>query len=99
MNGGYDFVFDDEECKNKSDLRGRKRSERVDEIADIYRKAINNHAKAVKIGMADELEHEKWHTFRYRLMSAAKVVGIDVRVSISSSEECAMVTFMDGKND
>lgn len=99
MNGNYELVFNKDECEEKSDLRGRKRSKRVEEIADIYKSAIANKAKAVKIAMVDELEHNKWHTFRYRLISAAKIVGIDVRVSINIKDECAMVTFVGGSDD
>lgn len=88
----FELVFDKEECVNKGDGRGKKRSERVLKIIEAYQIAMKQGAEAVKIPMADDKERENWHTFRYRLNAAAEALGIDVKVSIRQDEALALVT-------
>lgn len=93
MDADFEPVFNEEELANKSDMRGKKRSTRVDEIIEAYEKALQQGAIGVKVRMADEKEREHWHTFRYRLTAAADALGIEVKVSIRKDEEIALVTF------
>lgn len=94
MAADFELVYDKEECPNKGDMRGKKRIARVEEIVEAYEIAQKKGAEAVKIPMKDDKERENWHTFRYRLNSAAEVLGIKVKVSIRQDEELAVVTFM-----
>lgn len=92
----YELVFDKEECANKGDMRGKKRSDRVNGIIEAYKIAMKKGAEAVKIPMVDQKEHEQWHTFRYRLNAAADALGIKVKVSIRRDESLAVVTLPKG---
>ncbi|WP_418253051.1 hypothetical protein [Gordonibacter urolithinfaciens] len=93
MDADFEPVFDEEELANKSDMRGKKRSARVDEIIEEYEKALRQGAIGIKVRMADDKERGHWHTFRYRLTAAADALGIEVKVSIRKDEELALVTF------
>lgn len=95
MAADYELVYDKEECTNKGDMRGKKRIARVEEIVEVYREAQTKGAVAVKISMKDEKERSNAHTFRYRLTSAADVLGLKVKVSIRLEEELAMVSFIE----
>lgn len=97
MAAEYELVYDKEERANKGDMRGKKRIARVEEIAEVYRKAQTKGAVAVKIPMEDEKERSNAHTFRYRLTSVADALGLKVKVSIRLEEELAMVSFIEDK--
>ena len=90
----FELVFNKEDCPNKGDMRGKKRSERVSGIIEAYKIALKKGAEAVKIPMADDKEREQWHTFRYRLNAAADALGIKVKVSIRQDDNMAVVTFL-----
>lgn len=94
MAADFELVFDKEGCTNKGDMRGKKRIARVEEIVEVYQIGLKKGAVSVKIPMADEKERNNWHTFRYRLNSAAEALGIKVKVSIRQDEGLAVVTFM-----
>lgn len=94
MAADFELLFDKEECANKGDMRGKKRIARVEEIVKAYQVGLKRGAEAVKIAMADDKERANWHTFRYRLNSAADALGIKVKVSIRQDEELAVVTFV-----
>ncbi len=93
MGADFEPVFDKETLVNESDMRGKKRSARVDKIIEEYEKALRQGATGIKVRMADDKEREHWHTFRYRLTAAADALGIGVKVSIRKDEEIALVTF------
>lgn len=94
MAAEYELIFDKKECVNEGDMRGKKRIARVEEIVEVYREAQTKGAVAVKIPMADERERNNPHTFRYRLKSASKALGIKVRVSVRQREQLAVVAFV-----
>lgn len=94
MTADFELVFNKEDCPNKGDMRGKKRSERVSGIIEAYKIALKKGAEAVKIPMADDKEREQWHTFRYRLNAAADALGIKVKVSIRQDDNMAVVTFL-----
>lgn len=99
MTADYELVFNKEECVNKGDMRGKKRIARVEGIVKAYEKWLKSGAEGVMIAMADDKERANWHTFRYRLNSAADALGIKVKVSIRQEEELAVVTLTEGKED
>ena len=96
MAADFELVHDEEELINKSDMRGKKRSARVEDIIEAYETALQQGAPAVKIPMSDDKERKNSHTFRYRLNAAAEALGIDAKASVNEDEEFALVTF-DGK--
>lgn len=94
MTADFELVFNKEDCPNKGDMRGKKRSERVSGIIKAYEIALEKGAIAIKIPMVDDKERENWHTFRYRLNAAADALGIKVKVSIRQDDNMAVVTFL-----
>lgn len=96
MAADFELVYDEEELANKSDMRGKKRSARVEDIIEAYETALQQGAPAVKIPVSDDKERRNSHTFRYRLNAAAEALGIDAKASVNEDEGFALVTF-DGK--
>ena len=56
MAADFELVHDEEELINKSDMRGKKRSARVEDIIEAYETALQQGAPAVKIPMSDDKE-------------------------------------------
>lgn len=96
MAAEYEPVLDEEEIINKSDMRGKKRCKRVEDLIEAYEDALRKGFSVIKVRMEDEKERKNWRTFRARLKAAADALGVDAKISVRQEEELAVVTFVEG---
>lgn len=91
---GIKLLFDEEDCVNTGDGRGKTRNARVVEFEQKMREAKEAGARGLEIPADDDKESKNWHTFRYRLNAAANYAGIKAKISIDKIDKKALVTFL-----